>query len=219
MRLFTFFGVAVAVLSFGNITNAQPTNVGGVWIVESGEAPDGSRYAGSVSFSPLDDRHIVSRQTPKGTSEGVGVYLGDAIGTAFGAGAAELALYRVGGGGVLEGVWIDESGNRGTERAVPAAEGGSVFTVSGVYPDNNGMYSGSLTIDERNERLDLEWKLGTASSNGVGFRFGEYLVALRGAQSGYRALALYVFKAGRADGAILVPSSDRLGSERLAKAR
>jgi hypothetical protein len=217
MRLFTFYGVVAVVLSFGNITNAQPTNVGGVWIVEAGEAPDGSRYAGSVSFSPLDDRHIVSRQTPRGTSEGVGVGVGNAIGATFGAGAAELALYRVGEGGVLEGVWIDESGNRGTERAIPAAEGGSVFTVAGVYPDNEGMYSGSLTIDERNERLNLEWKLGTASSNGVGFRFGEYLVALRGAQSGY--LALYVFEAGRADGAILVPSSDRLGSERLAKAR
>jgi hypothetical protein len=212
--------LVLAISVAGNLAFAQPTNVGGLWIVESGETPDGASYAGSTAFSTLDDRYLVSRETPAGKGEGVGVGVGDAIGAAFGATAADLVVYRVGAGGAMEGVWIDAEGNRGTERAIPAAPNGAVYTLSGNYPNNEGMYSGSLSIDERGETLELQWNVGAESSRGVGFRFGNYLVALRGSRNGFRALALYVFdSAGNADGAFAVPAADRLGSERLSKRR
>lgn len=88
----------------------------------AGTNPDGSKYSGTVSIKVISDKTFrIHWKIGDETYDGFGMRNGDALAATYTLdGKPGLVIYKVGDGGVLDGLWVvrgEDTG--GTERLTP----------------------------------------------------------------------------------------------------
>jgi Caspase domain len=148
----------------------------------TGRNPNGSRYHGVAAITPRGDSVRVRWWIGRDVFNGTGDYAGRMLAVNWG--AKHPVVYSF-AGERLKGEWADGTAtedltllSRATDATVVRPHGR--YEVRGRNP-NGSRYSGSAHIDDRGDRIAVEWRVASKSYRGTGTLDGNVLTVDWGA--------------------------------------
>lgn len=179
----------------------------------TGENPDGSTYAGTLSITSAEN-HLEITWDTEDVYEGLGMVAGNRLITSWGETCSTMH-YERNDDATLSGTWIqgEEMPDVGTEQATPtgttAGFPGS-YAVSGMNPDGSE-YEGTLDITG-DDVLALNWETGY-DYQGVGL-VEDSTLAIAWGEEGDCGLAVYRIQPdGVLEGRWTIQHSEEVGTE------
>jgi hypothetical protein len=155
--------------------------VAGIYHAE-GRNPNGSRYHGVAAITPRGDRIRVRWWIGRQVFNGTGEYAGRMLVVNWG--AKHPVVYRF-AGERLKGEWADGTAtedltlfSRASDEVVTRPRGR--YHVQGRNADGS-RYSGSAQVDDRGNRIVIEWRVASKSYRGTGTLEGNVLTVDWGA--------------------------------------
>lgn len=201
---------------------AAAAKIGGEYKIASGRDPNsGSEYRGAVQVTPeVEGSYRLLWKLPTSSYQGIGLLVGKHLAASWGSGMFGVAAYQV-NGNQLEGQWItagaiQKPGKEVLERQQGGAGIAGVYRIAvGQSPVTGKPYQGTVTISANGDAYVVEWVMGKERHVGVGLLKEGLFVASFGTRSG--AVVYSVKDDNHLDGAWVVPGSQKIGVENLAR--